>query len=287
MPGRAEAAAGRRIAPRAALLALLCTLPGAARSVEQPLWEFGLGTGLLVFNDYRGSKTVHAYPVPLPYLLYRGTFLRSDRDGVHGLLFNRRYVEIEMSVNATAPVFSSHSGVRAGMPTLEPTIEVGPALNWHMWRDADERLRLDLRLPLREAITIASPPNAIGAVFAPDLNLDYAGSGRVAGWNFGLLAGPLFAQRRYHEYFYAVASQYATETRPAYEPGGGYSGSEALLSTSKRYGSYWLGAYLRHDWLAAAAFVGSPLVQQRDYWAGGVGIVWMIRASRTTVQSDD
>lgn len=240
-----------------------------------------------MFNDYRGSSSTHAYPLPVPYVIYRGSFLRSDRDGVHGLLFNRRYLELELSVNATAPVFSSSSGIRAGMPTLAPTIEMGPALQWHIWRDQSERLRLDLRLPVREAVTLAAPPNAIGAIFAPSLNLDCLGSGRVAGWNFGLLAGPLYAQRRYHDYFYAVAEQYATPTRPAYEPAGGYSGSEALLSTSRRFGAYWFGAYVRHDWLAGAAFGASPLVQQREYWAAGVGFVWMIRASKTMVESDD
>jgi outer membrane scaffolding protein for murein synthesis (MipA/OmpV family) len=262
-------------------------LPGLAAGAAQPLWEFGFGAGAVVFNDYRGANAVHAYPLPLPYLLYRGQFLRADRDGVRGLLFNRRYVEIELSVNATPPVFSSRGGPRAGMPNLDSTLEFGPALQWHVWRNPNQRLRFDVRLPLREAVTIAAPPRAIGAVFAPQLNLDCLGSGALAGWNLGLLAGPLYAQRRYHEYFYAVAPQYANASRPAYEPAGGYSGSQALLATSRRFGAYWVGAYLRHDWLAGAAFVDSPLVQRRNYWAGGVGFAWMIRASSTMVERDD
>jgi outer membrane scaffolding protein for murein synthesis (MipA/OmpV family) len=280
-------AAARRIAWLGGLWLATYAWPGLARAAEEPLWEFGLGAGLLVFNDYRGSSSTHALPLPVPYVIYRGSFLRSDRDGVHGLLFNHRYLQLELSVNATAPVFSSSSGTRAGMPALAPTIEIGPALQWHLWRDASERLRLDVRLPVREAVTIASRPDAIGAIFAPSLNLDCLGSGRAAGWNFGLLAGPLYAQRRYHDYFYAVAAQYATPTRPAYEPAGGYSGSEALLSTSRRFGAYWFGAYVRHDWLAGAAFGDSPLVQQRQYWTEGVGFVWMISASKTMVESND
>jgi MipA family protein len=283
---RFRAAARLRTVMQVALLGALC-LPRSAHSALEPLWEFGMGAGMLVFNDYRGSKSVHAYPLPLPYFIYRGDILRSDRDGVHGRLLDRRYLEIELSVNATAPVFSSHSGIRAGMPTLDPTLEFGPSVNWHVWRNADERLRFDVRLPVREAITVAAPPEAIGAVFAPDFSVDYLGSGHFAGWNFGLLGGPLYAQRRYHEYFYGVSSQYATASRPAYEPGGGYSGSEALLSTSKRFGSYWVGAYVRHDWLSGAVFDSSPLVQQRDYWAAGIGVVFMISASKTMVESND
>jgi hypothetical protein len=241
----------------------------------------------VVFNDYRGASSVHGYPLPVPYFIYRGDILRADRDGVHGRFLNARYVEFDISVNATAPVFSRTSAARAGMPNLDPTLEIGPSLQWHLWREADDRLRLDLRTPLRNAVTLASPPRSIGWVFAPNLSLDCRGVGRAAGWNLGLLAGPLYAQRRYDAYFYAVAPQYATSMRPAYEPAGGYGGSQLLLALSKRFPRYWVGAYLRHDWLQGALFIDSPLVQQRAYWAGGVGIVWMISASSRRVDADE
>ncbi|MFI4905522.1 MAG: MipA/OmpV family protein [Steroidobacterales bacterium] len=258
-----------------------------AHASDQPLWELGLGVGGVVFNDYRGASSVHGYPVPVPYFLYRGNILRADRDGLHGRFLDQRYLEFDISLNATAPVFSRSSAPRAGMPNLDPTLELGPSLQWHLWRGVDERLRLDLRTPVRNAITIASPPRSIGWVFAPNLSLDYRAVGRAAGWNLGLLAGPLYAQRRYDEYFYAVAPQYATPTRPTYEPPGGYGGTQLLVAASKRYANYWIGAYLRHDWLQRAVFLDSPLVQQRSYWSGGFGIVWMISASSRMVDSDD
>jgi MipA family protein len=281
MPGRLKFT----LASLTSLALLLAT--AAAHAASLPLWEFGLGVGGLVFNDYRGASTRHVWPVPVPYFIYRGEFLRADRDGVHGRLFNRRYLELDFSVNATAPVFSRSSAIRAGMPNLEPTIEFGPALLWHLWRADDERLRLDVHLPVREAVTVASPPQAIGLIFAPSLNLDWQSGGTLAGWNFGVMAGPLYAQQRYHEYFYGVAEQFATPNRPAYQAAGGYSGSQLLFSATRRFERYWLGAYLRHDWLAGAAFVDSPLVQTRSYWAGGVAFVWMISASSRMVESHD
>ena len=86
-------------------------LLAGARASDQPLWEFGLGVGAIVFNDYRGAASVHGYPVPVPYFIYRGDILQADRDGVHGRLLNQRYLEFDFSANATAPVFS-HGGVR-------------------------------------------------------------------------------------------------------------------------------------------------------------------------------
>ena len=268
-------------------LALAALGAGSASAAERPLWEFGMGIGAVVFNDYRGASSMHAYPVPVPYFLYRGHILRADRDGLHGRFLNQRYVEFDISANATAPVFSRHSAPRAGMPNLDSTIELGPSLIFHLWRADDERLRVDLRTPVRNAITLASPPRSIGWVFAPNISLDYRPSGRAAGWNLGVLGGPLYAQRRYHEYFYAVAPQYALPTRPAYEAPGGYAGTQLLVALSRRYANYWIGAYLRHDWLQGAVFTDSPLVQQRSYWSGGFGIVWMISASSRMVDSDE
>ena len=260
---------------------------GTASADPHPLWEFGFGVGALAFNDYRGASTSHLWPAPVPYFIYRGQYLRADRDGVHGRFVDSPHLEFEISANATAPVFSHSSAIRSGMPNIEPTIELGPALRWHVWRSAGEQLRLDVQLPVREAITVSSPPQAIGVIFAPSLNLDYRAGGALTGWNFGALAGPLYAQQRYHQYFYGVVPAFATPTRPAYEATGGYSGSQLLFAATRRFDRYWLGAYLRHDWLAGAVFEDSPLVQQRSYWAGGVGFVWMISASSRMVDSHD
>ena len=268
-------------------LLLASVLAADARAAQQPLWEFGLGIGGVVFNDYRGAATMHGYPVPVPYFVYRGRLLRSDQDGLHGRFLDRRYLEIDISLNATAPVFSRSSSARAGLPNLDPTLELGPSLQWHLWRAADQRLRLDLRLPVRDAVTVSSAPRSLGWVFAPNLSLDYRAAGRAAGWNFGLLSGPLYAQRSYNDYFYRIPPQDATPARPAYEPAGGYSGAQLLVSASKRFRTYWLGAYLRHDWLQGATFVASPLVQQRSYWSGGLGIVWIISGSSRMVDSDE
>jgi hypothetical protein len=195
-------------------------------------------------------------------------------------------VELNLSLNATAPVRRRATGTRAGMPTLQPAVEIGPSLEWHIWRAPDERLRLDLRLPLRMAFAVGGD-GMIGWFFAPNLNLDVAGSGTWDGWNLGLMTGPLFANRRYHEYFYGVRPEFATSARPAYVAPGGYSGSQVLVALSKRYTRYWLGGYLRHDLLMDAAFMDSPLVRRNSSWSAGVGIAWIIGRSSRLVEVDD
>ena len=74
----------RGVAPAWLAALAVVTWPAVSHSEEKPLWEAGLGIGALAFPDYRGSDEVNTYPVPLPYFVYRGKFLKADREGVRG-----------------------------------------------------------------------------------------------------------------------------------------------------------------------------------------------------------
>ena len=265
-------------------LVLAAAIQGAAAG-EKPVWDLGLGVGAISFADYRGADTTHVYVLPLPYLYYRGKFLKADRNGIRGKLFGQDWIELNISANATTPV--RRNAARAGMPDLRPTVEIGPSLELHLWRSADQRVRFDVRLPLRAVFTVQARPHSIGAMFAPNATVDIKDVAGLPGWYFGALAGPLFADHRYHDYFYTVAPQFATPERPAYRASAGYSGAEVLVSLSKRYPSWWVGAYVRHDTLTGAVFESSPLVKRDNYWAAGAGIAWIIHQSKRLVDDAD
>lgn len=285
---RARACDGRRfIRGMLAATALAGAVAAPASATEAPLWEFGLGAGTVAFADYRGAAGTSVYLLPVPYFIYRGDVLKSDRNGLRGLLFDSRIAELNVSVSATTPVRSRDEPARAGMPDLKPTFEVGPSLDVHLWRSDGERVRLDLRLPVRRVITIERQPRAVGWLATPRLNLDIRDLGGHAGWDAGLLAGPLFADQAYHDYFYTVSPQFVTPQRPAYRAAGGYSGTETIAALSKRFPKFWVGAFVRYDVLAGARFVPSPLVRRQDYWAGGLGFAWMIGKSTRLVDSQD
>ena len=246
-----------------------------------PLWELGLGVGGIGFRDYRGSDTTHAYPVPIGYFLYRGKYLQTDRSGLKTKLPIGDRLELNVSLNATTPVRSN--ATREGMPDLRTTVEIGPALEVHVWRSANERMRLEVRLPIRAAFAVGSP-GYIGWFSNPNINLDIADAAGVHGLHLGLLTGPLFAASRYDAYYYSVAPQYATLDRPTYQATGGYAGSQVLAALSKRYPKFWAGAYVRYDTLAGASFESSPLVKSRSYWSAGIGVAWMISHSARFVE---
>jgi outer membrane scaffolding protein for murein synthesis (MipA/OmpV family) len=241
-----------------------------------PLWELGLGLGGIGFRDYRGSDTTHAYPVPIAYFLYRGRYLQTDRSGLKTKLPIGDRLELNVSLHATTPV--RNNATREGMPDLRTTVEIGPALEVHVWRSASERMSLDVRLPIRAAFAVGSP-GYIGWFSNPNINLDISDAAGVHGLHLGLLTGPLFAASQYDAYYYSVAPQYATLDRPTYQATGGYAGSQVLAALSKRYPKFWAGAYVRYDSLAGASFENSPLVKSRSYWSAGIGVAWMIRHS--------
>jgi outer membrane protein len=267
-----------------ALLASACCLQGA-HAKEEPVYEFGLGVGAIAFNDYRGSATAHAYPLPLPYILYNGKFLKANRDGIRGTLVDQDRFELNLSFDATTPVRNDRA--RSGMPDLKSTVELGPSFDFHLLRSEDARVKLDLRMPVRAALSVEATPKVVGFTFTPRLALDIKEPFGLAGWNLGLLTGPLFADRRYHDYFYSVASAYATPARPAFQAASGYAGTQFISAVSKRFPRFWVGAYARYDTLADAAFLDSPLVQRKSYVSGGIGIAWLISKSSQMVEVPD
>jgi outer membrane scaffolding protein for murein synthesis (MipA/OmpV family) len=127
----------------------------------------------------------------------------------------------------------------------------------------------------------------VGWEFSPRLVLDVSDVAGHAGWNLGMLAGPMYGSERSHDYFYSVAPQYATADRPAFDAEAGYAGSQFLVSVSRRYRKHWLGAFVRWDSLNGAVFADSPLVRQENYFAAGIAVAWIFKESSKMVEADD
>jgi MipA family protein len=280
-----EGVIGARLALSCAAVALAGAAM-AARADERPLWEAGVGLTVLSFPDYRGSNQRRPWVLPFPYLVYRGEFLKADERRVRGLLAKTEWLELDASFNATVPVKSSKNEAREGMPDLDPTVELGPSINAMIAQSADRKSQVELRLPVRGVIaTDLRHAQFAGWVFEPALNLDLMDIFGSPGLRFGAAAGPMYSDRRHNEYFYSVDPAFATPDRPAYSPGGGYAGSQFILTLSKRFGDFWVGGFARWDTLHNAAFESSPLVKTEQYFAGGIAVAWMLGESTIKVDS--
>lgn len=273
--------------PAASLaLAGLLALP-VCHAETRPLWEIGAGVSVLSMPDYRGSDVTNTHVLPVPYLVYRGEFLKADQGGLRGLLFESERLEVNISLNGTLPALDDDNPARQGMDELKPTAELGPTADFHLWRSADRRMRLDLRLPVRTAITVESDPRQIGWLFSPNLILEMRDPGGLPGWNFSVQGGPYFNDREYNAYFYSVSPAEATAARPAYDAAGGYSGSQFMVTLTKRFPRHWVGGYVRYDNLSGAVYEGSPLVETEHAVAGGVAVSWIFGVSSRRVETED
>lgn len=270
----------------ACLLAALLIVP-AAHAEQRPLWEVGAGLAVLDLPNYRGSDLRQTYALPMPYVIYRGKLLRADGSGLRGLLIDSERLEVNISLNGSLPVNSDDDPLRQGMDDLDPAVEIGPTVNYRLWRSDDARIRLYARAPVRTAITVASRPEQIGWLFSPNLLLEVRDPVGRAGWNFSVQAGPYFNSRDYNAYFYGVKPTEAIAGRPAYEARGGYSGSQLMFTLSKRYPRYWIGGFLRYDTLAGAVIDDSPLVQRTDAVSAGLALSWMFKESQRRVEADE
>ena len=237
------------------------------------------------YPAYRGSDDQQYYLLPFPYVVYRGEFLRIDREGMRARLFDTDRVEINVSVNGAVPVNSDDSDARSGMPDLDPTFEIGPSLNIVLDRPSPKHT-LKLKLPVRSVIaTDLGSTEQAGWIFNPHLNL--GSTGVLGGWNTGLSIGPLFGSRKYHAYYYEVAPEYSTATRPVYSASGGYSGTVIVASLSRRFNRIWMGGFVRYDNLSGADFDNSPLVETEHSLMGGFAVSWIFMKSAKTVNRQD
>jgi len=247
---------------------------GFALSAERPKLELGVALGGQVLNDYRGSKESQTQAYPVPILIYRGDFIKADRNGLRGEFLSTNQVELNISGEAALNGSSEDNRLRQGMPELESAFELGPSLNINLTGEDFSR-GWQLRLPLRAVTTIGeSGVHFRGYNFNP--RFTYTAPNILGQWRAKVNVGVLYSSRKYHDYYYSVDQEFVTADRARYQAAGGYSGSYTKFSLGRRNGNFFYGLSLRYDNLKSAKFDNSPLVETKDYFAFSFAAAWML-----------
>jgi MipA family protein len=269
------------------LLFVSIVFPKAAISAEKPLWELGVGFATLLLPDYRGSDEYKVYPLPYPYIVYRGDVLRVDEHEISAMIFKTDRILLDVSVYGSVPVKSSNNTARQGMEDLDPTFEIGPAIKIKLLESKEDKYRMNLTLPIRAIFsTNFKSVSHEGWIISPRINFEKDDIIPQTGLDFGISAGPMFADRGYHEYFYTVDPAYANATRPAYSTGGGYSGSTLTAGLSKGYNQFIFSAFVSADFLQGAVFESSPLVKRNTSFMTGISVSWIFFKSAKMVTTE-
>jgi outer membrane scaffolding protein for murein synthesis (MipA/OmpV family) len=263
-----------------ALLALCGSF--AVHAEEKPLWEVGMFFGVGRLPHYPGSDGYEIYPLPLPYLLYRGQIVEADREGIKGVLYRSPRMGTRLAFSGHPPV-EDDNDARAGMAELDPLLEGGISHNIYLRRSATRELYL--HASVRQVVSF-DWLDARGQGFLGDVQLiyrdwDLRGDGK---WAYGLRTGPRLASTDYHQYFYRVLPADATPERRAYDPHGGYGGftiSQNLVY--KRTADLSIGLYMRWLNLTGAVIEDSPLVREKNDLVVGGAIIRRFGQSKQMV----
>jgi len=198
-------------------LVALAALPASAQEA-QPLWEAGAAVFGVSTPAYPGARDRSSRLLPLPFVIYRGEVLRADQGGVGARLFNSDHLEFDVGFSGALPAHSRDVAARSGMPDLNTLIEFGPRLKILLAKPTPaSRLRLDL--PLRAVMEVQGGVRRQGSTFEPKLSYEWRAL--YPRWGHDVSLAAVWGDRRLARYFYEVAPQYATATRPAYTAGSG------------------------------------------------------------------
>lgn len=267
-------------AGRAALAVVLLAAATVAHAEERPKWELGLGSVFYTQPDYVGSDEYRFRPIPFPWVVYRGSRLRLDRESIQTRIFGTSLVRLDLSASGQIPVDSDDNDRRHGMPDLDWVAQVGPSLKFEVAESDDGRHGLLVDVPLRAAFAIDFDHFSYeGLVASPKLVYRY----EPEGWRFEGNAGLEFGNNDYNEFLYSVAPRYATPDRPAYGADGGYAGVRLSAGVSRYFGPFYVGLFTRYFNLDGATFGDSPLVGSRHTFFGGVAIGWIWMKSKELV----
>ena len=95
------------------------------------------------------------------------------RTSISGQIFKTDRILLDLSGYGSVPVNSDDNSARTGMPDLDPTFELGPALKIKLWYEKEYKTKIDLTLPVRAFFsTDFSSVRHEGWVFSPRINFD-------------------------------------------------------------------------------------------------------------------
>lgn len=255
------------------------------RDTGLPLWELGAGIGIATTPHYPAGKGSRTRALPLPYVVYRGDFLRAgDGSLVSGHLFDSERIELDISLNGSFDADSDDVEIRQGMPDLGLLLEVGPELQWRLNDPANETLTIKLELPLRAVVAVNDGDvHAQGWVFNPEFELEW-NNVVAANSQISLSLDTAWANEKLSDYFYSVQDEFQTPQRPGYAAKAGILQTSLSLNFKQRRGPRFMVAGIKYHNYSGAENSGSPLFQSNSSWTAYLGVAWSLWQSERRVK---
>jgi outer membrane protein len=260
---------------KALLLILLISLTSLSLARADEAYKYGLGLIGIGGNQYRGSDQTKAWIFPLPYISYKTENIEIESTFFKGTLYKHGRFAFNVSVMAGLNVDSQSNNARRGMPTLDYTGEAGFEARYTLWKSDDESMTLNFECPIREVFS-TNLKNLVPIDYftTPYLNFIFITKKSNFRYKTEISMGPMYAGKKVHAYYYDVAPNFALADRPAYSSKGGYSGFQNAWVNNIDFEHIGIINFFRWDLLNGAVFQSSPLVKEKHYLIGGLGVYW-------------
>ena len=247
-----------------------------------PLWEYGVFAGGLSSPAYPASNQQVQRGLVLPFLVYRGTVLRADRNGVGARMLQTERVELDVGFSGALPASSNDVALRQGMPDLGTLLEFGPRAKVRLAQPAPGQ-RLSLELPLRAVLEFNGGVRQVGYAMEPKLAYEW---GMSQDWRLKGALSAVLGDQSLNQYFFGVSQAYATPNRPAFDAQPGLIATRLTLDGSTHLTpDLNLFAYARYDLHQGSANQGSPLFAQDHGSTVGLGLSWTLGRSQARAQT--
>lgn len=263
--------------------------PASTKNLKTvPLWEAQLFLAGFHLPHYRGSDESETYGAPVPYFEYRGEFLSIDQDGVKGIFFRSDHVESDLSAYGNPPVGDGNDA-RKGMEDLDPLVELGPSIKWHLM-GRRPGMAFYAKATVRGVMSVDFP-NSLKSCYQGIhgvlslVHVDHALLDRNE-WQSKITLGADWTDRDYNAYFYDVPERQALPDRPAYRASGGYGGfflsGQLMRILTERVS---ISGYARWENCSGAAFEDSPLVETQNNFSLGAMLIWTALRSKRLAEA--
>jgi outer membrane protein len=247
-----------------------------------PLWEAGVFGAGLSQPAYPGAEDRASMLLGLPFVIYRGEYLRIDRGTVGVRAIKTPRTEVDIGLAASLGSRAADSEARHGMDDLGTLLEFGPRLKINLGDVSQGKSDSRIQLALRSVFDADDHLSYRGIAFEPQWVKDVY---LLNGWLVSTNLGAVFGDQKLVDTFYRVTPDEATQNRPAYVARSGLIALRASLFASRlltpdlRFFSY-----LRLDSLQGAANQGSPLVRRDSGWSVGLGFAWTMAHSERSAK---
>jgi MipA family protein len=249
---------------------------------DLPLWEAGMvGVGVS-HPAYPGSEDRVDRLLPLPYVMYRGKYLRIDRETVGVRAIKTPRAELDIGFGASLGSRAADIEARRGMDDLGTLVEFGPRLKINVGNGDAERRKSRIQFAARGVFDADDHLSYHGIAFEPQWvnEIDVADS-----WSTSTNIGALLGDQQLVDTFYRVTPAEATATRSAYDARSGLISLRASVFVSRLVGQdVRIFGYLRYDSLQGAANHDSPLVRSEFGWSVALGLAWTLAQSERSAR---